>query len=176
MPSRSSSEGGYVSTVGFGHEEWNFQFEDAVDGEVYGYLYYIPAAGIVREANGEFEIGFWGLEPRTRERLLVGIYSDARLSSPEDSRKIYRELTRRGIYDRRIDEVTDVVHDINPDDVLKELVKTVQDGGMRFKCAVESAHPLASPIPLADLVGDVKVGAYFTTPTYVPGLESLGMK
>jgi hypothetical protein len=38
----ATGEGDYVKRSGFGHEDWNFNYELAIDGHIYGYVYYEP--------------------------------------------------------------------------------------------------------------------------------------
>ena len=88
MPTHTSGDGGYPGEMGFGMEEWNFQLEDAVQGFVYGYLYYTPSAKVVKESRGRFRIGFWSMHPDTGTRLLVGVYNDATLATREDLHEV----------------------------------------------------------------------------------------
>lgn len=101
LPTNSSADGGYPSIMGFGHEEWNFQIEDAVDGLIYGYLYFKkPADEIIEQAEGHFRIGFWSFHPDTREKLLVGLYNDAELSSKDDIYRVNQHFASMNIYER----------------------------------------------------------------------------
>lgn len=67
-----SGEGEYVQNHGFGHEDWNFNARLAIDGYIYGYMYYRPRA----EKKGErFRFAFLMWENATWH--LVGFYHDA---------------------------------------------------------------------------------------------------
>ncbi len=47
----SSGEGKHVQENGFGHEDWNFNFDLAIDGYLYGYAYYHPVAEKVNDPS-----------------------------------------------------------------------------------------------------------------------------
>nr|WP_246602604.1 HNH endonuclease [Falsiroseomonas tokyonensis] len=49
----SRSDGGYVVTHGFAHEDWNFRRDVCADGHIYGYMYYEP-----KQPEGDFNIAF----------------------------------------------------------------------------------------------------------------------
>ena len=62
----------YVRKNGFGHEDWNFNFDLAIRGYVYGYAYYGPSPD---KANDHFSIAF---ATYTNHRWrLVGFYLNA---------------------------------------------------------------------------------------------------
>lgn len=65
-------EGDYVKRYGFGHEDWNFNTQLAIDGYVYGYMYYRPAPDKVSET---FNFAF--LTWDTSRWHVVGFYREA---------------------------------------------------------------------------------------------------
>src|SRR5690242_9869172 len=97
LPTHSSDDGGYPQQMGFGHEEWNFQVNDAVEDFVYGYLYYKPNESRIREAEGRFHILFWSMHPKTHEELLVGSYEEAEIPTNEDYILVDQAFRERGI-------------------------------------------------------------------------------
>jgi hypothetical protein len=171
LPTNSSDDGGYPSRMGFGHEEWNFQTEDEVDGYVYGYLYFTPAKHVVREAGGHFRIGFWSMHPKTRERLLVGIYNDAELATKEDLERVDVVFRSRKIYERRASELSEVVGNISYELAYREVTDAVQKGWLNFKCPVDKVQHLVEYVPVDDFLKSRILGLYFARPTYIPSDE-----
>jgi hypothetical protein len=165
LPTNTASDSGYPQKMGFGHEEWNFQIEDAVDGFVYGYLYYIPSEKKLVEAKGHFKIGFWSMHPETRKRLIVGMYKDATLATENDFIRLNDAFSRRGIYERRARELCDVVSSLSFEEAKQLLMKSIRD--YRFKCPIEQIIHCVEYIPVDKVVRSRKLGAYFTRPTFV---------
>lgn len=176
MPTHTSGDGGYPREMGFGMEEWNFQREDAVDGYIYGYLYYKPSAKVVKESRGRFRIGFWSMHPDTHARLLVGIYNDATQTTLEELRAVDRAFEKTGVYSRRAEELSSVVQSISFDDALEKVKDSVRSGLLNFKCCVEDLHIPTHPIPIGEIVRNQSIGEHFTTPTFVPELNLPGTR
>lgn len=65
------SDGGYIVTHGFAHEDWNFRRDVCPDGYVYGYIYYKPT-----KPEGEFNIVFAAYEKSIGWHL-AGFYERA---------------------------------------------------------------------------------------------------
>jgi hypothetical protein len=171
LPTNTSGDGGYSREMGFGHEEWNFQVEDAVDGFVYGYLYYRPARKTVVEAGGHFRIGFWIIHPDTRERLLVGTYDVATLPTEEDYIGVDDAFSRRGVYERRAQELSSAVSSISFEEAYNQVTGAVREHWLSFKCPVEGVHHLAEYVPVREIVKSRTLGMYFTRPTFIPSSE-----
>ncbi len=167
LPTGTSGDGGYPSKMGFGHEEWNFQIADAVDGFVYGYLYYNPAEKIMRESGGHFRIGFWSIHPDTREKLLVGMYNDATLPTDDDYKKLDKAFSQRKIYERRIEELRAAVDSISEETAYYEVTNSVLQRWLNFKCSIEKVQYLSEYVPVQDVIKDKTLGQYFTRPTFV---------
>jgi len=165
-PSGQGTDGGYPGESGFGHEEWNFQLEDAREGEVYGYLYYRPPQQTLNLSGGRFQIAFWALHPDSRQKLLVGFYHDAIPASRPDLEKLGRYFKKRRIYERRSAELVAAV----PDLTFKQAMQHVHDsvGYLNFKCARERVEVLPGPIPLPKMLDGKHIGQYFTRPTILP--------
>jgi hypothetical protein len=167
LPTGTSDEGGYPGEHGFGHEEWNFQIEDAVDGFVYGYTHYNPPPRTITKAGGVFRIGFWGLHPETRLKLLVGIYEQAFVPVVEDYDRLDWEFSSRGIYRRRADELRRAVPSISVDRAMEEVLNSVHKRWISFKCLVEHVHFLSEYIPIDDVVRSRQVSIRFANPTFI---------
>jgi hypothetical protein len=171
LPTNTSVDGGYPSRMGFGHEEWNFQIEDEVDGYVYAYLYFNPAQRVVKESKGYFRIGFWSLHPTTRERLLVGIYNDAELSTNADLDRVDQVFRARKIYERRASELSTVVDNIDYGMAYREILDSVQKKWLNFKCPVDKVQGLQEYVPVEDFLKSSSLGLYFARPTYISADE-----
>lgn len=168
FPTNTSGDGGYPSRMGFGHEEWNFQVEDAVDGYVYGYLFYNkPSREVMEESGGRFKIIFWSMHPDTREKLIVGSYASATLPTDEDYLKVDRAFEEKGIYERRARELCAAVPSMSMTEALREVTGSVQEHWLSFKCPVEEVHHLAEYVPLNEVSAGRKVGYYFARPTII---------
>ncbi len=124
LPTHTSGDGGYPSKTGFGHEEWNFQVEDAVDGYLVGYLYYTPSVEAMRSSGGQFDIYFWSMHPDTHAKLLVGRYANASLLTDYDFHTVDQVFTKRDIYERRAAELSAAVPKMSFDDALQQVALT----------------------------------------------------
>jgi hypothetical protein len=69
------SESSYAKESGFGHEEWNFNKDFAIDGLVHGYHYYKPAE---KKRGQPFTLFF--VTYSLHRWHLVGVYRDAKHS------------------------------------------------------------------------------------------------
>jgi len=168
MPTANSADGGYPSETGFGHEEWNFQIEDAIDGFVYGYLYYSkPSADILKRSNGLFNIGFWSMHPDTHGRLLVGAYKQASLVSNDEMSKIHSIFKKKGIIDRRAEELVSVLPSMSLEKAIKEINDSFSQPYIKWKCPVDSVEVYEPMMPLPANINGKPIGAYFTRPTFV---------
>jgi hypothetical protein len=170
LPTNTSGDGGYPSKMGFGHEEWNFQTQDEVDGCVYGYLYYRPALKVIEQSDGHFRIFFWGIHPDTRKRLVVGTYADATLATNDDYEKVDAAFTKRDIYRRRATELSAAVSKMAYEEALREVIRSVRKHWLNFKCPVDSVHPLAEYIPVHEIT-NTALGMYFARPTFIPSVQ-----
>jgi len=176
LPTGSSSDGGYPRQMGFGHEEWNFQIDDAFDGNVYGYLYYKkPSEQAMMKSGGHFQIGFWVIHPETREKLLVGYYHDATLPTPADYERLDAYFRERSIYDRRVNELLAAVPRLGFDRAREEVTNAVVEHWLSFKCPVDQVEILSASgyVPLPDRIQDKSIGLRFTHPTFVPKIPTI---
>lgn len=70
-----TGEGEYVKENGFGHEDWNFNHDLAINGYIYGYAYYEPAP---KKQTEQFQFAFASY--RSPNWHLVGFYLDAQFA------------------------------------------------------------------------------------------------
>jgi hypothetical protein len=141
-PSGQGTDGGYPGESGFGHEEWNFQLEDACEGEVYGYLYYRPPQQTLNLSGGRFQIAFWALHPDLRQKLLVGFYHDAIPASRPDLEKLDRYFKKRRIYERRSAELVAAVPDLTFKQAMQHLHRAPEPPGSGAR--LQGVYPLTT--------------------------------
>jgi hypothetical protein len=173
-PTGSSGESGYPAANGFGHEEWNFQTDDTVDGDVLGYICWNPGKKTLRDAGGAFDIGFWALHPETRRRLLVGRYQEASLADDEFLELVLDEFDDRGVFDRRAEELRSAVPSFSVQAAQAEVRRGMQQGWMRFRCPAEQIVTLepSAYIELPQHIQDAGLSLRFAGPTFVDEFPS----
>ena len=84
-----AGEGQYVKDNGFGHEDWNFNKNLTIDGNMYGYCYYHPAPA---KQDNDFNIAF---ATYTNNRwYLVGFYLNTKFihSPPKDKNILLHKM------------------------------------------------------------------------------------
>lgn len=167
LPTGNSSDGGYPSETGYGHEEWNFQFDDTFKGNLYGYTYYQPPDSTLAEAKGHFKIGFWSRHPGTGLKLLVGIYHDAMIVSENESKILYEFFESKGIFNRRAEELLDVAKHLSESKAHAEVRNAVKKRWIHWKCPIKEVEFFSQYLQLADVVNGKTVGSYFTNPTFI---------
>ena len=110
---RYGREDSYVGKTGFGHEEWNFNTNDVIDGFAFGYTYY-PQGQHPSIGYGPHDIYFFAISP-TNERLLIGHYSNAYFLTDDELAEIKQRFMSSTVWDRRIDELVALEVDVIPD-------------------------------------------------------------
>lgn len=151
-PSGKSLDGGYPKQMGFGHEEWNLNTQDAVDGFVYGYLYYKPSLRVLKKSGLDFWIGFWSINSETRKHVLVGVYANATLPTDEDYIKVDKVFTKKRIYERRASELRAAVPTLSANQALDEMYKAVRSHWLSFKCPVKDVIRLSEYVPVEKVI------------------------
>jgi len=94
-------EDSYVGKNGFGHEEWNLNTADLIDGKVYGYTYYNPPQN---KPLAPYDVYFFAVAP-DKTRLLVGTYENACFLSNEERRRLSERLKGSEYLGRRAKEL-----------------------------------------------------------------------
>ncbi len=177
MPAgNTGGDGGYPFENGYGHEEWNFQAEDALNGYVYGYLYYRPSALRLGEEGGRMKIAFWTKHP-DGTKLLVGFYHECVLADDTERQELDGHFKRNGIYGRRAGELVAAVPRLTLETAYAELIAAVEQYDLRFKCRIdniEALPPMDWRVVPPEIAGKA-VGQYFTNPTIISsdGMTSL---
>jgi hypothetical protein len=164
-PSGVPQDKGNPGKHGWGNEEWNFRTEDAVNGYVYGFLQYRPSNSVQKKANNEYEIGFWTINPQTKQRWLVGFYHNAAMVSERDRLVLDREFKRRGIYDRRIEEMREALPNRSVAKISSDIFKSVAKGWINFKCKISDVEVLSIQTPMPRKLFGKHVSEHYKTAT-----------
>lgn len=158
------AEGGYPGKTGFGHEEWNFQSADAYKGFIFGFWRYEPSPKMLQELSGrQFKIVFWAREPKTHEKLIVGVYEAAVLADDSDAAQLDKHFKKHGIYIRRAAELARVPA-FPPNKAQNEIVESVKRGRFNVKCKADRVKLVLPTIPIPKAVAR-RLGQYFGRPT-----------
>lgn len=166
MPSGNTDEKGFPAEQGYGYEEWNFQREDAYEGNVYGYMMTPPASAKIKPANGVFRIIFFTIHPITKERLAVGIYHKAKLASANQSSKLIEHFNKEGIVKRRAIELQQAIL-IDHKKALKAMENIVH--ALSVYCHLNEVESFSKHIPIKVFARKQNVSdrfsfTYLTTP------------
>jgi len=176
-PTGSANDSGYPGKNGFGHEEWNFCFEDAFKDHLYAFLYFKPSDRVLKRVNNTFKIGFWTYNPYTNEKILVGVYNKAVFIKDRDLEyeKLDKYFKDKNIYERRIKELLIAKPEMSYERAKKEVEFLVSKKGLSYKCLVDEVYTydINDNIVLPDEVNGKKISHRFTTPTYINSLNNL---
>lgn len=153
--------GDYYPDYGFGHEEWNFRIEHAVNGFVYGFMMGRPIR-MYRNEQEPFPVYFYS--PFEGDMYLIGAYLESQPVSQEDIDDVHATHTTKGIIDQRGKELLPIVEDresfgetkgfrnMSPAEKLKLVVEELGSEGYTakryLKCPVRSLARPARPIPI----------------------------
>ncbi len=96
-------ENSYVGKNGFGHEEWNLNVSDVLDGKAFGYTYYNPPEHSDLIGAGH-DIFFFSINP-AKKRVLVGYYEDAVFLDQDGRNKLKDAFEQSDILEKRIEEL-----------------------------------------------------------------------
>ncbi|RLL17217.1 hypothetical protein D9K79_17515 [Acinetobacter cumulans] len=96
----------YIAHFGVGHEAWNFNKSDLVDGKVYGYL----KAEVSTLFNEKHNIFFFSRN-LNGDLFLVGYYKDCKYLAEEERIKLRERMAESGILDKRINQVYRILRD-----------------------------------------------------------------
>ncbi|ACL67020.1 hypothetical protein A2cp1_3694 [Anaeromyxobacter dehalogenans 2CP-1] len=126
----------FVSTNGFGHEEWLFNNLWEIDGWRYGFLQ--PVNRAWDSHQGEvIDVGLYTKDPAKR-RLWVGRIRRAEVLTEQQARTAHAEFERRGLLRKMRDEVTAIGGDTS---TLESVSHSFAPFNIRF---------LASDLEIAD--------------------------
>lgn len=90
----------YISHFGVGHEAWNFNKNEVIDGKVYGYL----RAEVSSLFTEKHNIVFFSRD-YNGDLFLVGYYKDCKYLTQEERIKLREKMATSGLLDKRINQV-----------------------------------------------------------------------
>ena len=147
----SNGEAKYVKEAGFGHEDWNFNYNLAVDGYLYGYVYYYPVKSKLSET---FNFAFATYQ--SPQWYLVGFYKNCRFV-PEGAPYVPEFLRERAAHLMDLKEAGSLgpkVPDHSHEGIQKFLKSELQH--LRLKVHVSDAILMPHPIPIPKSIVNVK--------------------
>ena len=99
------TENSYPGRYGFGHEEWNFNTDDAVDGYVYGHIYRDFESLGHQTSPGPHDFYFWSRPRPSSLALLVGVYQNAVFVPKGERERVTSAFEAKGVLQRRTREI-----------------------------------------------------------------------
>jgi len=156
-------EGEYVRENGFGHEDWNFNFDLSIRGHIYGYAYYEPSAA---KSDGQFMVAF--VTYASHRWHLIGFYLNAEYipaGAPAD-RSV---LAKKRAHLLALESSNSLGNDwtgLGSRDFLRELKH--QARWLHWKVHVKSAVRLTQPIPIPKKIFN-STNYRITRPTEISG-------
>jgi hypothetical protein len=142
-----AGEGKYVQENGFGHEDWNFNYEFAIDEHIYGYAYYEPGPAKKTEL---FQFAF--VIYQSSKWYLVGFYLDATFA-PEGAQRdksVINEKMRHLLELKRWNSLGTSWTRLSEEAIVRKL----EDGArwIRWKVNVNKAIRLPQPIEIPNRI------------------------
>lgn len=98
----------YIANFGVGHESWNFNRSELIDGKVYGYL----QADVPTLFNELHNIFFFS-KNLNGEFFLVGYYKDCKYLTHQERIELSEKMMESGILDKRINQAYRTLKDID---------------------------------------------------------------
>lgn len=149
IPSGSTNESGFPGENGFGHEEWNFQLSDTLDGFIFPYTYLVPQKKILDKHEGKFNIGFFTRHQERNEWLFLGVHHNSELILDDEYPKIIKAFTINGVFDRRADELLSATNRFKTKNAaLKEVTDSFKKQYIRVKTSISDVELFPQPIPI----------------------------
>jgi hypothetical protein len=169
-----SKEDSYVGKNGFGHEEWNFNTADLINGKVYGYAYYRPNEG-TPQFKSRHDIYFFGIRPK-KERRLVGFYENARFLSERERARLKFAFQKSDLLEKRVDELLSL--DLPTIRTRKRAEEYLLDQySLNIEVSPEDVHLIVPPrsLTLAHTGGrDPKFLSRYTKPIFLSNAPIIG--
>lgn len=163
LPAGSTDEKGFPGEKGFGHEEWNFQFEDEFNGLIYGYTYTSPSI----DKNDTFRLYFYAIHPVTKFRLLVGCYKEAKLVNESEYKGLLYHFQLNNIIKRRAQELIRVVPSMSIQAASHEIESSIKESWLNVKCQAEFVQIFDPPLKLPIEIGGKKLSQRFRMFSYI---------
>lgn len=98
----------YIAESGIGHESWNFNKSELIDGKVYGYL----KADVSTLFNEKHNIFFFSRN-LNNELYLVGYYKDCKYLTEKERMELRNKMVDSGLLDKRINQAYRILREEN---------------------------------------------------------------
>lgn len=146
MPTGSTHEKGFPDQHGYGHEEWNFNLEDSLDGYIFPYTYSVPQEKNLKSSDGKFTIGFFTQHPASKRWMLVGFHHDAEIIDEDEYQKIISHFDENGVFSRRARELHTASSQFETEEqALIQVRDAFIKKWIRAKCRIDNVEYLESP-------------------------------
>lgn len=160
----TKSDGGYIVTHGFAHEDWNFRRDVCPDGYVYGYIYYKP-----KRPEGEFNIAFAAYEKGIGWHL-AGFYERALFAA--DGANFPDAMLRNRA--KELDEI-DAVGDLGAEykgqsTTQKAKLLAGEAKGYRWRTRPENIKTIQVPLSIPAQITS-GFGKYYARPTEISAAQ-----
>lgn len=96
----------YIADSGIGHESWNFNKKELIDGKVYGYL-----RADVNTLFDETHNIFFYSKNLNGELYLIGYYKDCKYLTEEERKGLRQKMLNLGLLDKRINQAYRVLRE-----------------------------------------------------------------
>ncbi|MBZ5720635.1 MAG: HNH endonuclease [Acidobacteriia bacterium] len=139
----AAGEGDYVKENGFGHEDWNFNYELAIADHIFGYAYYEPISDKKAEL---FQFVFATYQ--SSRWYLAGFYLDTTFAPdgpPPDSR-VLKEKARHLLELKALNSLGKPWSSLTEAEIIRKLEKEAR--WLRWKVRVKNAIRLPVPIEI----------------------------
>lgn len=103
----AESQNNYVSSEGYGVEEWNFNKDELVDDSLYGYI-----RPDFQSLVGKHHNIYFYTKSVSGELFLVGHYTNAYFLTNEERHTLKQKMLEKGLVQQRIQQVYDTLQSI----------------------------------------------------------------
>ena len=154
--------------ITLGAEEWNFQLEDAYDGNIYGYTLLAPKPAKIRAADGFFRIVFFAIHPTTKDKLAVGTYHKASLIPDSHFPKLLSYFRKTGIIERRAAELQDATG-FDRRKAMRVIRESITEHWLKVYCPVSQVEIFPKYFPIEVISGTQTISLHFHGYTNLQG-------
>ncbi len=164
-PSGKTRDAGWAKEHGFGHEEWNFQIDDALHDEILGYIYYQSTPKRLEQLGNRFDVAFFTRDPDAKSWWIIGAWKGACLIPEDEVTRFDRWYEQRGIYTRRAREIAAAVNSLSLKEANVEARTGLTERWTRWTVPVQGVQPLPRSQWIA--LDPHSVGLRFRRPTFL---------
>lgn len=172
---QAETQDNYVHDEGFGMEEWNFNLNELIDGNLYGYI----RPNFKTLTGKHHNIWFYTKNPNN-ELYLVGEYRAAYFLTPSEREKLEESMLNVGILNHRIDQVYKTLQTVPSfDDVTWEYVRDqfIGQNVFKLKVAPTNVHMYSQMKPFSEelwneLSPDKKLSKRYNGYNHIPNTDA----